>query len=491
MMDRVKWTPPVVRLMAGLMLSLFVAAMDATVVGTALPTISRELGQFALYPWVFSGYLITATTSVPIWGRMADLHGRRRVLLGGMALFVVASVLCAASPGMAWLIAFRTLQGIGAGCIQPLVFTVVGDIFPLAQRARLQGLFSGMWAIAAVVGPALGALFVSTVGWRWIFLINLPIGIIAGALVWGYREQRPATEKRGALDLRSGVLLTAGIALLLWGLGSGSQAASPSLPVVALALLVLAAFALVESRSRSPILPLDLLRHPVIGPAVLLGTLAGTVMFGVTVYLPLQVQQVFGGSVYAAGVAVAAMSLGWPLASAASGWVLVRVGYQRLVVWGAAALVAGGLMLALGPVGPGVLWASGASLVIGIGMGMFSAPLLIVIQSSVNWDRRGAATGLNQFARTIGGAVGVSLMGVLVQSYVRSSANPLAARAELAGGLHAVFVVLLGLTVLVLATGLAIWRVARAHPGYASGRDVVVLPSQERDADARAGAAGP
>ncbi|HEY8642313.1 MAG TPA: MFS transporter, partial [Candidatus Dormibacteraeota bacterium] len=143
--ERVRWTPPVVRLMAGLMLSLFVAAMDSTVVGTALPSISRELGQFALYPWVFSGYLITATTSVPLWGRMADLHGRRRVLLGGMALFVVASVLCAASPSMGWLIAFRTLQGIGAGCIQPLVFTVVGDVFPIAQRARLQGFFSGMW----------------------------------------------------------------------------------------------------------------------------------------------------------------------------------------------------------------------------------------------------------------------------------------------------------------------------------------------------------
>ena len=489
--ERVSWTPAVVRLMAGLMLSLFVAAMDSTVVGTALPTIARELGQFALYPWVFSGYLITATTSVPLWGRMADLHGRRRVLLVGMALFVVASVLCAASPGMGWLIAFRTLQGIGAGCIQPLVFTMVGDVFPIAQRARLQGLFSGMWAIAAIVGPALGALFVSTVGWRWIFLINLPIGIVAGAMVWGYREQRPATRRQGGLDLRSGILLTAGIALLLWGLGSGSQSANPSPPVIALAVLVLAGFGFAESRSRSPILPLDLLRHPLIGPAVLLATLAGTVMFGVTVYLPLQVQQVFGASVYAAGVAVAAMSLGWPIASAASGWVLVRVGYQRLVVAGTSALVVGALMLALGPVGPGVVWASAASLVIGIGMGMFSAPLLIVIQASVDWDRRGAATALNQFARTIGGAIGVSLMGVLVQSYVRSTANPLAARAELAGGLRAVFAVLVVLSMLALANGLAIWRVARVRPGYASERDVVVLPTQDRDADSRAGAAGP
>src|SRR6202162_6029109 len=160
-LDRVRWTPQLYRDMAGLMVSLFVAAMDATVVGTALPTIARDLGSFQLYPWIVAGYLITATTTVPLWGRLADLHGRRRVLLVGIVMFVVASALCAASPSMVWLIAFRTLQGIGAGCIQPVVFTIVGDIFPLQQRARLQGLFSSMWGVAAIVGPILGALFVS------------------------------------------------------------------------------------------------------------------------------------------------------------------------------------------------------------------------------------------------------------------------------------------------------------------------------------------
>ena len=224
--ERVPWTPQLVRVMAGLMLSLFVAAMDSTVVGTALPTIAHDLGRFELYPWIVSGYLITATTTVPIWGRLADLHGRRRILMIGTALFVIASALCAASPSMEWLIAFRTLQGIGAGCIQPVVFTVVGDIFPMRQRARLQGLFAGMWAVAAIVGPGLGALFVSTVGWRWIFTINLPIGIIAAALVWGYRERRQAGA--GSLDVRSTVLLTAGIVLLLFGLGTGSPTATPN-----------------------------------------------------------------------------------------------------------------------------------------------------------------------------------------------------------------------------------------------------------------------
>src|SRR5436309_2798169 len=224
---RLAWTPDLVRVMAGLMLSLFVAAMDSTVVGTALPTIARELGEFQLYPWVFSGYLITATTTVPIWGRLADRYGRRLVLLTGITIFVTASMLCAASPGMAALIVFRTLQGVGAGCIQPVVFTLVGDIFPLPQRARLQGFFSSMWAVAAVIGPALGAVFVSTIGWRWIFLINLPIGLVAGTLIFSHRERRPEAVVDAGIDVRSAILLTAGIGLLLWGLGTGSQTAAP------------------------------------------------------------------------------------------------------------------------------------------------------------------------------------------------------------------------------------------------------------------------
>ena len=448
--------------MAGLMLSLFVAAMDSTVVGTALPTIARELGEFQLYAWVFSGYLITATTTVPIWGRLADRFGRRPVLLTGIAIFVIASGLCAASPGMAALIAFRTLQGIGAGCIQPVVFTLVGDIFPLPQRARLQGLFSSMWAIAAVIGPALGALFVSTIGWRWIFLINLPIGLVASALIFSHREKRPETAAAEGVDVRSAILLTAGIGLLLWGLGTGSQVATPEWWAIGLAALLLAGFGWLEARGGKPLLPLDLLRHPVIGPAVLVGAIAGTVMFGVTAYVPLYVQEVLGQTPYAAGVAVGAMSIGWPIASTTAGFIMVRVGYQRLVLAGALALVLGCLLLALSPSESGVIWMSAGSLIIGMGMGLFTAPLLIVIQAGVSWNRRGAATALNQFSRTIGGAIGVSLMGVLLQVFIGAARNPLAAHEQLAAGLRADFTVITGLAACVLAVSLVILRTSRA-----------------------------
>ena len=440
---RLDWTWDLLRVMAGLMLSLFVAAMDSTVVGTALPTIARDLGEFQLYPWVFSGYLITATTTVPIWGRLADRYGRRLVLLTGIAIFVIASMLCAASPGMPALIAFRTLQGVGAGCIQPVVFTLVGDIFPLPQRARLQGFFSSMWAVAAVIGPALGAVFVSTI------------------VLVVHRERRPESVVDAGIDVRSVVLLTAGIGLLLWGLGTGSQSATPVWWAIALGAAMLAAFGLVEARSRRPLLPLDLLRNPVIGPAVLVGAIAGTVMFGVTAYVPLYVQQVLGGSPYAAGVAVGAMSIGWPVTSTIAGLILVRVGYQRLVLAGAVALFAGGLTLALAPATLGVLWMSAGSLIIGCGMGLFTAPLLIVIQASVAWSRRGAATALNQFSRTIGGAVGVSLMGVLLQLFLSSARDPLAAHAQLAAGLRADFSVITGLAACVLAVSVVIMRTSR------------------------------
>jgi EmrB/QacA subfamily drug resistance transporter len=459
--ERVAWTPQLVRVMAGLMLSLFVAAMDATVVGTALPTIARELGSFELYPWIVAGYLITATTTVPIWGRLADLRGRRPVLLAGILIFIVASALCAASPGMGWLIAFRTLQGIGAGCIQPIVFTVVGDIFPLRQRARLQGFFSSMWAIAAIVGPLLGALFVSTIGWRWIFTINIPIGLIAAAMIWGYNERRPEQATARTLDPRGAVLLTIGVTVLLIGFGTGSQSANPIWPLVALAIVLLVAFVRVEWRSANPTVPLDLLRHRVIGPAIAISALAGTLMFGVTAYVPLWVQAVQGGSAYEAGVAVGAMSIGWPVMSAISGFLMVRIGYQRLVLAGSLALLVGSLMLAFGPASLGPLWTGIATLIIGAGMGTFVAPLLIVIQSSVEWGRRGAATALNQFARTIGGAIGVSLMGVLLQRFVASARVPLQGREQLTQGLHWDFVVLVALAVLVLASALAVLLASR------------------------------
>lgn len=456
------WTPALVALMAGLMVSLFVAAMDSTVVSTALPTIARDLGDFSLYPWVFTGFLLTSTTAVPLGGRVADMFGRKRVLLVGLAVFVGASILCGLAPSMPFLIVFRTVQGIGAGCLQPVVFTIVGDTFPTAQRARLQGFFSAMWAIAAVIGPVLGAVFVSTIGWRWVFDINLPIGIVAAILISSFREERPAAASRG-LDLGGAVLLTTGIAALLWGLGSGSAGAQPNWPLVGAGAVLTVLFVLVEARVASPTVPLDLLRHPVVGPAMLATILAGTVMFGLSAYVPLFVQDGLGRTAYLAGAALAPMSLGWPVGSVVSGRLLIRIGHRPLLVAGALAAAAGSLLLAAGP--STVATVAAACAVVGLGLGLISTPVLIVVQSTVDWSRRGAATALNQFSRTIGGAISVSLLGLLLE-HGRPGSNE-ALRTLASQGIHHIFWVVFAVAVATLVTAVVI-LVGRRSPARAA-----------------------
>jgi len=458
------------------MLALLVAAMDSTAVGTALPAIGGELGNFSLYPWVFAGYLLTATTTVPIWGRLADIFGRKRVLFTGLSIFVGASVLCGAAPNMLALVVFRSVQGIGAGCLLPVTLTVVGDLFPMRQRARVQGLFSGMWAVASIIGPLLGATFVSTIGWRWIFDINVPIGLGCAGLLWTYQD-RPHGS-RVPIDWTGAALLTTGVALLLLGFGAGSSGDAPSWPAIGTALLILGAFVLVERRQANPTVPLRFLLHPVIGPALLAAILAGTLMFGLTSYVPLYVQGALGGSPYQAGAAIAPLSLGWPAAAVLSGRLLVRAGYQRLVVVGAAIMVVGTVLFASAPRVPAVLWLAIAVFVIGFGMGMLQTPLLIVLQSVVDWRNRGAVTALNQFSRTIGGAIGVALMGVLILAEIHATAvargldpasfsNPLqytlhrsslsrSSRSLVAVGVHSLNWVFLALAAATLATAIGI-----------------------------------
>lgn len=430
------------------MLTLFVTAMDSTVVGTSLPTIARQIGDPQLYPWIFTGYLLTSTTTVPLWGRFADGFGRRRVLLLGVAIFVIASVLCGLAPNMPALIVFRTLQGIGAGCIQPIVFTVVGDTFPIGQRARLQGFFSSVWAVAALVGPVLGALLVSTIGWRWIFGINLPIGIVATSLLLAYRERRPATTDR-RIDPIGAAALTAGVAVLLWGLGAGSATASPNLPLAGVGLLLLVAFVLYERRSKSPTVPLDLLGNRVIGPAMTATVLAGMIMFCISAYVPLSVQNGLGESAYLAGAAVAPMSLTWPIASVTAGFLMLRLGFQPLALAGSLCLVAGCFVLAF-LADTTVAFGIGSA-VAGVGMGLMSSPILVTVQSSVPWTKRGAATALNQFSRTIGGAVGVSVLGILLEARAGTGATG----GHLLAGAHAVFLACLGVALVTTALTVA------------------------------------
>jgi EmrB/QacA subfamily drug resistance transporter len=397
-----------------LMLALFLAAVDGTIVGTAMPTIVGALGGLALFSWVFSAYLLTSSVTVPVYGRLADLYGRRRVLLVGTFVFLAGSALCGFARTIVQLIVFRGLQGLGAGAVLPVTQTVIGDIFPLQQRARVQGYFSAVWGVSAVLGPAVGALLVQTVGWRWIFFINLPFGLLAAALLAAFlrEEVRP---RRHDLDVIGFTSLTAGLTALLLALLQGGQAlpwTSPAiLGLLAAGASLLAGFLWHERRAAEAVLPLDLFRDRVIAVATAASFLAGLVMMGLSAYLPLYVQGVQGGSAADAGAVVAPLSIGWPVGSVVGGRALLRWGYRPVAVAGGGFLaLACGLLLALGRATPRA-GPVAIMVVAGFGLGLSTIAFIISVQNGVEWARRGIATAAVQFLRNLGQAVGAAALG--------------------------------------------------------------------------------
>ncbi|MBI3751012.1 MAG: MFS transporter [Chloroflexi bacterium] len=410
----------------GIMAAIAVAALDSTVVGTAMPTIIGQLGGLSEYGWVFSAYLLASTTTVPLYAKLADVHGRKPVFLFGLALFVGGSALCGLSTSMLQLIAFRTIQGLGAGAVQPISFTIAGDIFEPARRARMQGFFSAVWGASAIVGPAIGGIITSTVGWPWVFELNIPVGFLAGAIIWLVLHER--FERRPhRLDWPGALLLTGAIVLLLFAVSEGGQLFGWTSPItiglVVAAAALAVAFVSVARRSPEPLIDLELPRAPLIRAGLLIGTLAGVVMFGLTTYVPPMVQGVHGGSPLEAGVAVGAMSIGWPLGSVVAGRLLLRFRARPIVLAGTAMLVAGTLLVTQLDRFPELVYAMAAAAVTGLGMGLTSTTLLVIIQGAVAWQRRAVATGLVVFSRTIGGAVGVGLMGGVLTAFVGTASS--------------------------------------------------------------------
>jgi EmrB/QacA subfamily drug resistance transporter len=390
-----------------LILGLFLAAMEMTVVSTAMPTVVAELGGLPLYAWAFAAYLLATTVSVPIWGKLADLRGRKPVLLAGIGLFLVGSLACGASRSMTTLIAWRAVQGLGAGAMQPVTFTIIGDLFDLRERGRMQGLFGSVWGIAGLVGPLVGGAIVHTLGWRWIFFVNLPFGLAsAGVLAIAYHERPERHEHR--LDVGGALLLAVAVVAVLVGVRSRG-AGLVALPIAALAT---AAFLAVERRAREPLVPLDLFRTRIMATASLCGALMGAAMIATVTFVPLWAQSVLGVAPTAAGAAIAPMAVGWPIASAISGRLVPRLGFKRLLVAGFGMTAAATLVIAL-VFRPGIplLAVQAVMLAYGAGLGTANPPLLIAVQMSVDWNRRGVATASTLFFRTIGGTLAVGVLG--------------------------------------------------------------------------------
>ncbi len=458
---------------AGLLLGLFLAAMEMTVVSTAMPTAIGDLGGVHLYAWVFAAYTLLVTVTVPISSKLGDLYGRKPVMLGGMVLFLAGSSLCGQAHSMTQLIVFRAIQGLGAGAVQPMTLTIVGDLFTIKQRAKMQGVFGAVWALAGLIGPLLGGIIVKYLSWRWVFYINLPFGLLSAALlVTAYHEN--VTRTKHQLDWLGAALLTAGIVLLL-----GQTRGAGVSPVTLLGVLALgAAFVFVEGRAAEPLLPIDLFRQRVMSTSSAAGALVGAGMFALVTFIPLYVQAVLGGSPTDAGTAISPMAIGWPVASAVGGRLLPRFGFRRFVRLGMAIAAIAGIGLAMqlrpsGSLGGVRLWMAA----LGIGMGLANTGLLIAVQASVDWKRRGVATGSTMFFRTIGGTIAVGMLGAIVarsltglpgipSSAVDSLLGPGHGRdlpaamaasigASLAASLHSVFLIVAGLLVVAFLVSLA------------------------------------
>jgi EmrB/QacA subfamily drug resistance transporter len=411
-------------ILLAVMLSVGLVAIDSTILATAVPAIVDDLGGFAQFPWLFSIYLLAQAVCVPIFAKLTDLVGRKPVMLAGVALFVLGSVLCGLAWSMPALIIFRAVQGLGAGAVQPTAMTIVGDLYSVAERAKVQGYIASVWAIASVVGPTLGGVFVDFLDWRFIFFVNVPLGAVA-AWVLARRFQEDVTRRLHRIDYAGAVLLAVGTSLLVLGLLEGgvlwAWSSVPSVAVLAVGVAALVAFALVERRAAEPIIPPWVLRSRLLNTTNLASLAVGVMLIGLTSYIPLYVQGVLRQNALVAGFALAALTLGWPISAASAGRVYLRIGFRGTALIGSSVVLAGAGLLALLSPDSAVWQVAATCFVIGLGMGLVAAPTLIAGQSAVEWNVRGVVTGTNMFARSMGSALGIAVFGALANASLASS----------------------------------------------------------------------
>jgi EmrB/QacA subfamily drug resistance transporter len=402
---------------AGVMTGMLLAALEGTVVGTAMPTIVAALGGLAHYSWVFSAYLLTSTVTVPVWGKLSDLFGRRRLFQIGVAIFLLGSAMCGLAQTMTQLILWRAVQGVGAGALVPLAMTIIGDIFTLEERAKMQGLFSGVWGVASVFGPLLGGFITDQLSWRWVFLINVPVGIAAAAII-GFALVEPKREERPVIDYAGAAVLTVAVTMLLLVFGEGSSPAKLLQPFT-LALIagigvLFFWFIRIEKRATDPMVPLELFRNRVVAVSIEVGFLAGIAMFAAITFVPLLAQGVFGATATEAGSFLTPLMLSWVLASIVGGRLLIRIGSRSLVLTGLLSMLGGFSALATFSRDTSHAVIVVELIFIGAGLGLTMLTLLIAAQHSVPREQLGITTSLNQFSRSIGGAIGVALLGAML-----------------------------------------------------------------------------
>lgn len=403
------------------MLTTGLIAIDATILATAVPSVVKDLGEFDQFPWLFSVYLLAQAVSVPIYSKLADTIGRKPVILTGVVLFLLGSILGALAWNMTSLIVFRVVQGLGAGAAAPMAMTIVGDIYTVEERSLVQGYIASVWAMSSVIGPALGGIFAQFASWRWIFIVNIPLCLIAGwAIIRSYHEE--IEPRRHRIDYAGAALLTVGLSAVILALLEGGNAwawwSLPSAVSFAVGAAALVGFGLMERRAAEPILDLAILTRPLILTTTLVSLGVGALMIGVTSFVPTYLENAIGSVPLVSGAAVAALTLGWPLAAATAGRIYMRNGFRFTILIGSAIALLGSIALAISGPWPNPVTVAGVAFVIGFGLGWTAAPTLIAAQASVDWDERGVVTGVNVFARSAGSAVGVAIFGAIANNVI-------------------------------------------------------------------------
>ena len=409
--------------LATVMVAMFMAAIEATIVATAMPAIVAELEDFSLYSWVFSSYLLMNAVTVLIYGKLSDLFGRKPVLTVGIIIFLIGSILCGVASSMEMLIFARFVQGFGAGAVMPIATTIVGDIYTKEERAKIQGYLSSVWGISAIMGPAIGGLLVEFVSWRFVFWINIPLGILA--IVGLYLFLHEDIEKRKPqVDYGGAIFLTIAVTSFMFILVEGGVRFEwLSIPIFLLCLLSLLSFIVFvyyERKVDEPMMPFELWKERSILIANLTSLTTGVMLIGLSTFLPTFVQGVMEEKPIIAGFTLTTMSIGWPIAATISGKAILNIGFRTTSLFGGLFLTLGSIIFIFLSSGDSPILAAFGSFLIGVGMGLTSTAFIVSIQSTVEWNKRGVATATNMFMRNVGSTIGAALLGGILNSQMLS-----------------------------------------------------------------------
>ncbi len=407
------------------MMVIFLFAIDATIVATSMPTIVARLGGLELYSWVFSIYMLTSALTTPVFGKLADLYSRRRLMLIGIGIFLVGSALCGAAQSMEWMIAARAVQGLGGGAIYALAFIVVGLLYQGDQRAKMQGIISGIWGLASILGPLGGGIIVEHWNWRWIFFVNLPLIAIATALIVAGLKEDHAARREVNLDFAGAITLLIGLLLIFYALAQSAHARNPlnaeTATFIAVGVGMLILFLFVERRAKEPILPLDLFRIGLYNSSAAVATLSSMGVFGAISYLPLYLQGVLGLTASHTGLVILVLSMGWTAGSLLAGQGINRIGYRSVALAGMSLLAIGYYILIAPQFKTGMNAVFISAFSIGMGMGLANLTTLVAAQTAVWPHRIGVATSTVMLFRTFGGAFAVSLLGTVMLGHMQKN----------------------------------------------------------------------